>query len=73
MERSIVLQLHPRPEIWPIGWLGGDGVQPLFFVPPAEEGKKKEKAGVSHLRGALRQQREDWRKPPSAGLREIDG
>ena len=45
----IVLQLHPRPEIWPIGWSGSNGIQSLFFVPPAEWQIKK--GGVVPLNG----------------------
>ena len=29
---SIALQLHPRPEIWPIGWSGGGVIGSLCVV-----------------------------------------
>ncbi len=48
MECSIVVQLHPQPEIWPIRWSDGGKIEPPVFV--LRRWRKKKIRGRLHQR-----------------------
>ncbi len=48
MECSIVVKLHPQPEIWPIRWSDGGKIEPPFLC--FGDGEKKKIRGRSHQR-----------------------